>query len=119
MSDWLKTLGRKAELRERAGLRRELRPRPADDELIDLAGNDYLGLARHPAVLSAAGDALRDFGLGATGSRLVRGSTSVHAELEAALADWLGAQRALVYSSGYLANLGAIRALTGPRTLIV
>ncbi|MEU8007980.1 8-amino-7-oxononanoate synthase [Catellatospora sp. NPDC049111] len=119
MGDWLATLRRKADLRERAGLRRELRPRAGDDALVDLAGNDYLGLARHPRVRSAAAAALDEYGLGATGSRLVRGSTDVHSALEAALASWLGAEQALVYSSGYLANLGAIRALCGPNTLLV
>jgi len=87
--------------------------------VLDLAGNDYLGLSRHPAVLAAATDALSAYGLGATGSRLVRGSTAVHADLEAALAGFLGTGSALVYSSGYLANLGAVRALVQPRTLLV
>ncbi|MEV0456428.1 8-amino-7-oxononanoate synthase [Catellatospora methionotrophica] len=119
MGDWLATLRRKADLRERAGLRRELRSRAGDDALVDLAGNDYLGLSRHPRVREAAAIALDAYGLGATGSRLVRGSTDVHTALESALASWLGAEQALVYSSGYLANLGAIRALCGPNTLLV
>jgi len=114
VSDWLSTLEHETAMRERAGLRRELRPRGADDELIDLAGNDYLGLSRHPEVLAAAMAAIKGYGLGATGSRLVRGSTDLHAELESGLARLLGAEAALVYSSGYLANLGAIRALAGP-----
>ncbi len=117
--DWLHGLDAAAAARAAAGLRRELRPRVPDDALVDLAGNDYLGLSRHPAVLAAAVDALRRYGLGATGSRLVRGSTAVHAELESALAQWLGTGSALVYSSGFLANLGAIRALAGPGTLLV
>jgi 8-amino-7-oxononanoate synthase len=116
---WLDSLIRKADLRERAGLRRELRPHGPADDTIDLAGNDYLGLARHPAVVTAAISALHEYGLGATGSRLVRGSTDAHDRLEADLADWLGAGTALVYSSGYLANLGAVRALSGPNTLLV
>jgi 8-amino-7-oxononanoate synthase len=115
----LAALERKAELRARAGLSRQLRPRPADDPVVDLAGNDYLGLSRHPEVVAAAVEALGGYGLGATGSRLVRGSTEVHAELERELAGWLGAERALVYSSGYLANLGAVRALARPRTVLV
>lgn len=121
LGDWLDTLGRKADLRERAGLRRELRTRGADDAeaLIDLAGNDYLGLSGHPEVIAAAAAALHEYGLGATGSRLVRGSTRPHAELEDTLSRWLGQASSLVYSSGYLANLGAIRALTRARTLLV
>ncbi|GGK39551.1 8-amino-7-oxononanoate synthase [Pilimelia terevasa] len=116
---WLRTLDRRAQLRGRAGLARTLRPRPPADDAVDLAGNDYLGLARHPDVVAAAHAALDGYGLGATGSRIIRGSTDAHAGLEDALADWLGADFALAYSSGYLANLGAIRALSGPRTLLV
>ncbi|GAA1523687.1 8-amino-7-oxononanoate synthase [Dactylosporangium maewongense] len=116
---WLSTLDAEAAGRQAAGLRRELRPRGADDDVIDLAGNDYLGLSRHPDVLAAAARALADYGLGATGSRLVRGSTGAHKALEAGLAGLLGTQTALVYSSGYLANLGAIRALVRPGTLVV
>lgn len=119
MPSWLETLDRRAQLRARAGLSRRLRPRGATEQLIDLAGNDYLGLSRHPAVTGAAATALTGYGLGATGSRLVRGSTEAHHALEAALADWLGMARALVFSSGYLANLGAVRALVRPRTLLV
>jgi 8-amino-7-oxononanoate synthase len=96
--------------RERAGLRRELRPRAEEDDLVDLAGNDYLGLSRHPEVVAAASAALKGYGLGATSSRLVRGSTEAHARLEEALAELLGCEAALVYSSGYLANVGAVRA---------
>jgi len=119
MSDYLGWLERKAVFREKAGLRRALLPRPPADEIIDLAGNDYLGLSGHPAVVAAAAEGLREYGLGATGSRLVRGSTELHATLEEALAGWLGWPAALVLSSGYLANLGAVRALAGPDTLIV
>ncbi|HEX5741453.1 MAG TPA: aminotransferase class I/II-fold pyridoxal phosphate-dependent enzyme [Pilimelia sp.] len=116
---WLDPLHRRTALRARAGLTRTLRSRGPRDTAVDLAGNDYLGLSRHPAVLAAAGDALRRYGLGATGSRLVRGSTDAHAALEDRLADWLGADFALTYSSGYLANLGVVRALCRPRTLLV
>jgi len=119
MSDWLERLERKAELRAKAGLARELRHRGPDDHVVDLAGNDYLGLATHPAVVAAAQAALGAYGLGAMGSRLVRGSTGAHRDLEERLASWLGTEAALVYSSGYLANVGAVRALTQPRTLLV
>jgi 8-amino-7-oxononanoate synthase len=119
VSDWLATLARKAELRDKAGLRRRLRPRSAGEAVVDLAGNDYLGLSRHPEVIAAAAAALREYGLGATGSRLVRGSTEPHAALEAELAAWIGTPDALVYSSGYLANLGAVRALAAPKSVLV
>ncbi|WP_307970121.1 aminotransferase class I/II-fold pyridoxal phosphate-dependent enzyme [Salinispora arenicola] len=76
-------------------------------------------MSAHPAVTAAATAALAGYGLGSTGSRLVRGSTTVHHDLEEDLAGWLGAERALVFSSGYLANVGAIRGLVQPRTLLV
>ncbi|WP_433532162.1 8-amino-7-oxononanoate synthase [Micromonospora sp. CA-263727] len=119
MADWLAALDRRAELRAKAGLTRRLHPRAAGDAVVDLAGNDYLGLATHPEVVAAAAQALSAYGLGATGSRLVRGSTDAHHALEDALADWIGTDRALVFSSGYLANVGAVRALVRPRTLLV
>ncbi|WP_189081347.1 8-amino-7-oxononanoate synthase [Mangrovihabitans endophyticus] len=119
MASWLTALERLAHAREKAGLTRALRPRSADDPVVDLAGNDYLGLAVHPAVVASAGRALVAYGLGATGSRLVRGSTDAHAGLERDLADWLGTESALVFSSGYLANLGAVRALAQYGTLVV
>ena len=105
--------------REQAGLHRVLRPRPAGEQTLDLASNDYLGLSRHPAVVAAGIEALRAYGAGATGSRLVTGTTQLHHLLELALAERLGAESALVFSSGYLANLGAVCGLAGPGTLIV
>ncbi|MFF5175825.1 8-amino-7-oxononanoate synthase [Micromonospora sp. NPDC000089] len=119
MADWLAALDRGAQQRAAAGLTRALRPRAAGEVVADLAGNDYLGLAVHPEVTAAAARALSAYGLGATGSRLVRGSTDAHHALEDALADWLGVDRALVFSSGYLANLAAVRGLVEPRTLLV
>src|SRR5207245_6025573 len=86
---------------------------------IDLAGNDYLGLTRHPEVVAGAVEALRIWGAGSTGSRLVTGTTELHAELEAELAAHGGSASALVFSSGYLANLGVVTALAGRGDLIV
>ncbi|MEU7640423.1 8-amino-7-oxononanoate synthase [Streptomyces sp. NPDC039016] len=105
--------------RHRAGLVRTLRPRPADSPLLDLAGNDYLGLARHPEVTRGAAEAADRWGAGATGSRLVTGSTELHAQLEHELAEFCGFEAALVLSSGYTANLAAVTALTAPGTLVV
>ncbi|NGO69867.1 8-amino-7-oxononanoate synthase [Streptomyces boncukensis] len=105
--------------REEAGLLRTLRPRPAAWPLLDLAGNDYLGLSRHPEVTGAAADAARRWGAGSGGSRLVTGSTELHAELEAELAAFCGFEDALVFSSGYTANLAAVTALSGHGGLIV
>ncbi|GAA1414689.1 8-amino-7-oxononanoate synthase [Streptomyces thermospinosisporus] len=108
-----------ARLRRRAGLVRTLRPRAADTPLLDLASNDYLGLARHPEVVEGAARAARTWGGGATGSRLVTGSTELHAELERELADFCGFEAALVFSSGYAANLAAVTALAPHGSLIV
>ncbi|MET9969279.1 aminotransferase class I/II-fold pyridoxal phosphate-dependent enzyme, partial [Streptomyces sp. NPDC006356] len=108
-----------AELRRRAGLVRTLRPRPAESPLLDLASNDYLGLARHPEVTEGAARAARTWGGGATGSRLVTGTTELHAELERELADFCGFEAALVFSSGYAANLAAVTALAPHGSLIV
>ncbi|MDQ1040312.1 8-amino-7-oxononanoate synthase [Streptomyces sp. V3I8] len=108
-----------ARARRRAGLVRTLRPRPADCALLDLAGNDYLGLARHPEVTGAAAEAARRWGGGATGSRLVSGSTELHADLERELAAFCGFESALVFSSGYAANLAAVTALAPHGSLIV
>ncbi|WP_079271586.1 8-amino-7-oxononanoate synthase [Streptomyces lydicus] len=105
--------------RQRAGLVRTLRPRPARSPLLDLAGNDYLGLARHPEVTHGAAEAAHRWGAGATGSRLVTGSTELHAHLETELAGFCGFEAALVLSSGYAANLAAVTALTAPGTLVV
>ena len=118
-ADPLDRLRQLATARAAAGLRRELRPRAADDDLLDLASNDYLGLARDPRVTSAAAQAALRWGAGSTGSRLVTGSTDLHTRLEADLADFVGAQAGLVFSSGYLANLGAVTALAGAGSLVV
>nr|WP_030164926.1 8-amino-7-oxononanoate synthase [Spirillospora albida] len=105
--------------RTAAGLRRTLRPRPPRPGLVDLASNDYLGLAGDPRLVEAAVAAARAWGTGATGSRLVTGTTELHAELDGRLAAFCGSAAGLVFSSGFLANLGAIAALAGPGTLVV
>lgn len=105
--------------RRAQGLRRSLRVRPPVGTELDLASNDYLGLSQHPAVLEGGVEALRTWGAGAGGSRLVTGNTELHEELEAALAAFTGAESALVFSSGYTANIGAVVALTGPGALLV
>jgi 8-amino-7-oxononanoate synthase len=114
--DWLDT---RADERRRAGLARQLRPRRPDSDLLDLAGNDYLGLARDKRVAGAAAAATLRWGAGSTGSRLVTGTTELHTELEHALAAFCGTQAALVFSSGFTANLGAVTALSGKGSAIV
>ncbi|PPK63946.1 8-amino-7-oxononanoate synthase [Actinokineospora auranticolor] len=114
--DWLDA---HADDRRRAGLARQLRPRAHDSDLLDLAGNDYLGLARDKRVMGAAAAAALRWGTGSTGSRLVTGSTDLHSELEFELARFCGTQAALVFSSGFTANLGAVTALSGKNCSIV
>ncbi len=116
---WHEWLGEQAAAREDAGLRRVLRPRPADDDLIDLAGNDYLGLSRDPAVIAGAAEAARIWGAGAGASRLVTGTLELHQQLERDLADYLGQPAALVFSTGYHANLAVVSALADRDTLVV
>ncbi len=83
------------------------------------ASNDYLGLSCHPDVVAAAHDALDRWGAGATASRLVVGSRPPHHDLEDDLARWKGTDAALVFPTGYMANLGVLTALAGPGTRIV
>jgi 8-amino-7-oxononanoate synthase len=105
--------------RRAAGLRRSLRTRPPVGAELDLASNDYLGLSQHPDVIGGGVDALRTWGAGSGGSRLVTGNTELHEGFEHALAEFVGAESALVFSSGYTANLGAVVALSGPGSLVV
>ena len=79
--------------------------------VIMLGSNNYLGLTRHPKVLEAAHQALDTWGPSMTGSRLLNGTSPIHLELEEALADFLQVESAIVFSTGYLANLGAVSAL--------
>lgn len=113
---WLDDVERQ---RRQAGLRRSLTPRPAVACEVDLASNDYLGLARHPEVIEAGVAALRTWGAGSTGSRLVTGNTELHEQLESELAEFVCATSGLVFSSGYTANLGAVASLSGPGSLVV
>jgi 8-amino-7-oxononanoate synthase len=116
---WEEWLHDQAAERERAGLRRGLRHRRADDDVVDLAGNDYLGLSRHPGVAAAAARAAHTWGVGAGASRLVTGSLDLHADLEAALTAFTGQPAGLVMSTGYHANLAAVTALADRDALIV
>jgi 8-amino-7-oxononanoate synthase len=118
-TDPLAWLDEVADQRRAAGLRRSLSPRPPVAAELDLASNDYLGLSQHPAVIDGAVAALRMWGAGSTGSRLVTGDTELHEGFETALAEFVGAESALVFSSGYTANLGAVTALSGAGSLLV
>jgi len=103
------------------GLRRRLEPlegapgptiRLGGRELINLCSNDYLHLAGSPELAAAAAEAANQ-GTGAGGSRLITGSLPVHARLEAALAEFEGSEAAVLFNSGYCANLGVLQALLG------
>jgi 8-amino-7-oxononanoate synthase len=86
--------------------------------VVSFASNDYLGLSSHPKVLAAAHGAIDRWGAGAGASRLVSGTRPVHTELEEALADWKSTEAALVFPTGYAANLGVLSALGSPAVLI-
>lgn len=119
MSRWTEWFAAQRAERERADLQRTLRPRPADEDVVDLASNDYLGLGRHPRVRRAAADAALTWGAGAGASRLVTGTTELHTALERELAEFTGREAALVLSTGYQANLAAVTALVDERSLLV
>ena len=108
--------------REREGLLR--RPRTCEvtpdgqrlvdgRTLVDFCGNDYLGLARHPALMAALTRAAAVEGVGTGAAHLVSGHRGEHAALEEELADWTGRERAVLFSTGVMANLGALQALLG------
>jgi 8-amino-7-oxononanoate synthase len=119
---WSAFLDEELEQRAEAGLLRSLRPLERDGavvvtedgrRLVDFSSNDYLGLASHPAVTEAAARAAHGRA-GATAARLVVGTDPACAVLEARLADFQQTEAALVFGSGYLANLGTIACLVGP-----
>ena len=79
--------------------------------VVSFASNDYLGLTQHPEVVAAATEALARYGAGAGAARLIVGARPVHDELEAELADWFDRPAALLFPTGYQANLGVLGAL--------
>ncbi|MEE3852489.1 8-amino-7-oxononanoate synthase [Gordonia sp. LSe1-13] len=117
--DALGWLAEEAERVKTAGLHRDPVVRRAEQPMINLASNDYLGLSTHPDVVAGGHAALDTWGAGSTASRLVVGTTAAHVDLEEDLAGFLGFPAALAFSSGYLANIGAITALVGRGDLIV
>ncbi|MFI4970066.1 MAG: 8-amino-7-oxononanoate synthase, partial [Lysobacterales bacterium] len=114
--------------RARASLLRRLRTSEAVDgatiridgrRLLNFASNDYLGLAQHPALVEALVAAAARWGAGASAAHLLGGHRDEHARLEEALARWTGRERALLFSTGYMANLGVLSALLGVEDLCV
>jgi 8-amino-7-oxononanoate synthase len=118
--DLLRRLAARTQARAQAALLRRLRAVERADgpwlqvdgrRLLAFCGNDYLGLAQHPALVGALRRAAGDAGVGSTAAHLVCGHRREHARLEEALAEWTGRERALLFSTGYMANLGALQAL--------
>jgi 8-amino-7-oxononanoate synthase len=87
--------------------------------LIMAGSNNYLGLTKHPKVMAAAEDALMRFGTSNNGSRFLNGTLELHVELEARLAKFMKKEAALVYSTGYLTNLGSISALSDKGDVVI
>ena len=119
MSGWDAWLRQRDELRRQRGVDRfdavlrEGGPKAETRDPLDLASNDYLGLARDARVVAAAHEALARYGASATASRLVSGTLPVHRDLEAALCRLTVQPAALAFSTGYAANLGVLTALSG------
>jgi len=118
--DLLERLAVQTAERERAKLLRRLRTIDHVDgpwleigsrRLLSFCSNDYLGLAQHPQLIAALTRAARAEGVGSTSAHLICGHRTEHAELEEALAVWTGRERALLFSTGYMANLGVLQAL--------
>lgn len=86
-------------------------------ELVNFSSNNYLGLAHHPRVIRKAAEALRRWGAGSGASRLLSGNLQIHADLEKKIASFKGEKAAALFSSGYLANLGAVTALLNEKDL--
>jgi 8-amino-7-oxononanoate synthase len=88
-------------------------------ERIMLGSNNYLGLTGDERVLKGAEDALQRFGTGLTGSRFLNGTIPLHLELESEIADWMGTEEALVFTTGHQANLGTLGTLLGPADTVI
>lgn len=118
--DLLERLAAQTAERERANLLRRVRTVDRAEgpwleiggkRLLSFCSNDYLGLAQHPDLITALRRAAAECGVGSTSAHLISGHRTEHAELEEALAAWTGRERALLFSTGYMANLGVMQAL--------
>ena len=127
-ADLLQRLAIQTSERARSGLLRRARTidhaqgpwlETGERRLLGFCSNDYLGLAQHPQLIAAFKRAADDEGVGSTAAHLLCGHRREHAELEEALADWTGRERALLFSTGYMANLGVLQALLGRGDLCV
>jgi 8-amino-7-oxononanoate synthase len=91
---------------------------PDGRAVIAFASNDYLGLSQHPAVIEAAHAAIDRWGTGSGAARLIVGSRPIHSELERTLAAWKHAEAAVLFPTGFAANLGVLTTFGGPGTLV-
>jgi 8-amino-7-oxononanoate synthase len=91
---------------------------PDGRAVVAFASNDYLGLTQHPAVIEAAHSAIDRWGTGSGAARLIVGSRPVHSELERALASWKHSEAAVLFPTGFAANLGVLTTFGGPGTLV-
>lgn len=120
--EWLESLSRKGELEIAGPQGGEVTIRQTaggERALINLCSNNYLGLANHPQLLEAATAALRERGVGMASVRFICGTQDIHRQLEAEVAEWLGAEDAILYSSCFDANAGLFEALLGEEDAIV
>ena len=115
-SHWSRRIAARAEERRLQGLWRQRHTHRPDIGLHDFAGNDYLGLAQDPRLAEAQADGAKRFGAGTGASHLVSGHLDVHDALEQRLAELTGRPRALLFSTGYMANLGTLQALCDDTT---
>ena len=88
-------------------------------ERIMLGSNNYLGLTDDPRVVAGARDALERYGTGLTGSRLLNGTTGLHLELEREIAEWMGTEEAIVFTTGHQANVGTLGTILAPGDTVI
>ena len=88
-------------------------------DMINMSSNTYLGLSTHPEVTAAGQAALQEFGAGVCSSRLIGGNLRIFTELEKKLAEFVGKEEALIYTSGYSANMGIFQVLLGPQDVVL
>jgi len=117
--DAIRARGQWRTMRDLATGRPETRLVAEGIDVVSFASNDYLGLTQHPKVIAAATAALERYGTGSGASRIVVGARPVHRELEAALAAWKGTEAALLFPTGYMANVGVLTALASDGDTVI
>jgi 8-amino-7-oxononanoate synthase len=127
-SEWGKALQETLDTLEGQHMRRHLRISETVEPgkifyngkpLLNFSSNDYLGLSRHPRVVESVQQVIQHWGIGATSSRLIGGTSIIHQDLEAALAAFMQMESALIFPTGYMANVGVITSLVGPGDAVI